>query len=647
VRSAAEIAFRLRQEGMNFSLFLRPPTPRLTAPPSPLAELPAPGPVAAAWRGSAYAAEVVRLAGEVLAGRYDVLGRGPVSYGNPPAWRRDPASGVESGLVYFRRLPYLDPARVGDQKLVWEINRHAHLVTLAQAALFTGEDRYTAEAERQLWHWWEQNPFQRGINWTAALEVAFRAMSWVWLYHLAGGRLSEAARQRLMQELFRHGRHLEYNLSVYASPNTHLLGEAVALHALGRLFPDFPGAARWRETGRRVVQQHMETGVLDDGFYFEQSTYYHVYALDMFLFHALLEPVPESYRRRLGQMMEMTAALAGPGRVLRLLGDDDGGRWFHPYGRRGEFCRGTLAAAGRFLGRNAGAREEDHAVMGDWWMGPRALAAVEQPEPRESRRWAASGLVTLTAHTRHVVLDGGPMGAGTAGHSHADALSLVVYDGERELLHDPGTFCYLSDPAGREWFRSPAAHNTVRVEGREQAEPAGLFSWRARPRVAVEQWESDGRSDWLRAVCTAAGYRHTRQVLFLKDQALLLIWDEVEAAGGPADIRIEQNWHTPVKSEWNGEGGCPLGGGARLWLLTPGAERQTPEAWRSPAYGHRERSWCIRVRNGAGAGPVLAAAVDWRGEVPMELTAAGEIRQGGLRARFHAGGERPWWSVQA
>src|SRR5205807_1437892 len=72
------------------------------------------------------------------------------------------------------------------------------------------------------------------------------------------------------------------------SPNTHLLGEAVALFFLGTLFPDLPHAARWKQRGWQVILEAARKQVRADGFYFEQSTYYHVYALDFFLHARIL-----------------------------------------------------------------------------------------------------------------------------------------------------------------------------------------------------------------------------------------------------------------------------------------------------------------------------------------------------------------------
>ena len=160
-------------------------------------------------------------------------------------------SGKSSGVDYFRGMPYLDFERVGDHKVVWELNRHQHLVLLAQAWRLTGRPEFLREIEAQLEGWWGANPYGYGINWASALEVAFRALSWIWVFHIAGDAMSESFRRRLLDSLYVHGRHISGNLSVYFSPNTHLMGEAVALHAIGVLFPEFPRARRWRREGGR------------------------------------------------------------------------------------------------------------------------------------------------------------------------------------------------------------------------------------------------------------------------------------------------------------------------------------------------------------------------------------------------------------
>ena len=48
-------------------------------------------------------------------------------------------------------------------------------------------------------------------------------------------------------------------------------------------------------------------------------------------------------------------------------------------------------------------------------------------------------------------------------HGHADCLSVVAMLGGREVLVDPGFFCYNGDPDWEVHFRKTGAHNTVNL----------------------------------------------------------------------------------------------------------------------------------------------------------------------------------------
>ncbi len=489
-----------------------------------------------------YGDELAAIAESILAHRFPLLGH-TIETGPEIRWRRDYVSGIETPARYFRFIPYLDRQRAGDHKIVWELNRHQHWVILAQAYLRTRRQALLDEIERQFSSWVAQNPYLRGINWTSALEVAFRALSWIWVLNLAGGELERGFAERLVAELYRHGAYLERNLSVYFSPNTHLLGEAVALHALGKLF----AKRRWVERGGRLVLEQMKRQVRPDGSHFEQSSYYHGYALDMFRFHAALERTPAWYGERLERIEAYLADLMGPSRRLPLIGDDDGGRFL-------------------------GAREVVHEGG------------------RESRFYPDAGMAVMVSSGVHVLVDAGPFGPGSAGHSHSDTLSVVVRAGDEDVLIDPGTYTYVGDPTWRDRFRGSAMHNTVRIGGRDQAVPAGPFRWAGRPRVEVCEWRTGPDQDFLDAVCTYAGFRHRRRVTFFKPDRLEIV-DEVE--GGPA----EQFWHPGAEVRRFGPGEFAIGARARLVCSAAAEWEEGGEfGWRSTAFGTKEPAPVIRVR---------------------------------------------------
>src|SRR5581483_6622484 len=91
-------------------------------------------------------------------------------------------------LAPWFRINFLDFGLVGDHKVIWELNRHQHLVTLAKAWCLSDDQRYASELEAEWYSWQKDNPYPLGINWASTLEVAFRTMSWLWVRQLAAGR---------------------------------------------------------------------------------------------------------------------------------------------------------------------------------------------------------------------------------------------------------------------------------------------------------------------------------------------------------------------------------------------------------------------------------------------------------------------------
>ncbi len=600
MRSAREITFRLRQEAANALLALSSPKLTLRAD-TPLALLPDPKTVADALRGTDYARDLIATADEVLRGRIPIFDT-VIDYGDTMAWRRDPHRGTETPADYFRRIPYLDLAAAGDHKFIWEINRHQHLVLLAQAAVLADRDEYSEYVFRQLEHWWAENPFQHGINWTSALEVAFRAQSWIWIFHLIGARMSAEFRQRFLAELYRHGLHLEYNLSIYFSPNTHLLGEAVALHALGRLFPQFPRSHRWRRLGSGIVAEHMRTSVKPDGNYFEQSTYYQMYALDMFAFHALLEDVSADYRESLARMAEFVASIVSEGGDLLVLGDDDGGRFFHPHGPRPRFARASLAVASVLTGERFFEYDErDLAEIAMWWIGPEGCRRTpDESVELQSRVFADTGIVVMRHGPVAALFDAGPFGPGTAGHSHSDTLSLVVTVGKQEILIDSGTYSYM-DPEWRSYFRGSAAHNTVRIDGHNQAVAAGPFRWTNPPQLDefALHFTANPTQDRATASCRYQGFTHYRTVEF--DGREFFTTDEIAGPAGEHDI--EQFWHFAQEPREVSPGTWAIGD---LAEFTADGGVVEP-SWRSRGFGTKEPAWVIVVRRHASLPMTLHA----------------------------------------
>src|SRR6202451_969350 len=393
----------------------------------------------------AQAEEIIRRANRIRNHRFDLLGYVNLDYGVDIDWHLDAVHGKRAPKIPWYKVRYLDFQQVGDAKIAWELNRHQHFVTLAKAYVLTGEQAFASEVIAQWEHWWKENPYPIGLNWASSLEVAFRALSWIWTFFLLRScpLFTEELRRRWIAGLGVSGRHIANYLSTYFSPNTHLLGEALALFFLGTLF-SFPSSQAWRENGWAILLREAGKQVLEDGFYFEQSTYYHVYALDMFLHARILAglngvTVSEKFETTLRRMLD-ALLLLGRGGIPYMFGDDDGGRLFD--GNRNRFVHMLdPLATGAVLYRRGDFKRVVETLPEEtlWLLGAKAVADFDSLPSKpscDSTALADSGFYLMAdAECCHqLVMDAGPLGAESGGHGHADALSVWLVRNGQTLL---------------------------------------------------------------------------------------------------------------------------------------------------------------------------------------------------------------------
>ena len=145
-----------------------------------------------------------------------------------------------------------------------------------------------------------------------------------------------------------------------------------------------------------------------------------------------------------------------------------------------------------------------------------------------------------------MLVDAGPLGyLSIAAHGHADALSLVLNIGDREILIDPGTYSYHTDPAWRRYFRSTLAHNTVGIDGEDQSVQAGNFMWTHHAHARCIEFETG--SERQRFIGEHYGYQrledpvvHRREIVFDSRRQLFEVTDMIRCEG---EHRARRAWH--------------------------------------------------------------------------------------------------------
>ena len=552
---------------------------------------------------------------------FDLLGSGPVTLGERINWQRDFVGGFTwSADVLPDDQDTLLLDVPCDIKIPWELSRCHHFVALGRAYAHERDPRYAAEFAAQLQAWLEDNPWPYGVNWSRAMEVAVRAVNWLWAAALFADapQFTPALKRRFLKAMLQHGNHILNNLEFADRNGNHYLSNGVGLVFLGVLFAEFADSAAWRRKGFLIVWGEIEQQVHADGVDFEQGIGYHGLVTEFWYSCVLLcqrngIEVPAEVRERLGRMFDFMLAYTRPDGTFPQIGDNDDGRLAalddEPVGSH----QRHLAIGGAMF-----QRPELLAAAGDafetavWLCGPEVLELPRAREEPRSRAFPTGGVYFMRTADTHLSIDAGEVGMrGIGGHGHADVLSFDFWAAGAGVLVDSGTYTYSGDRRARQALRGTAAHNAVCIDGQDSsrlgsgrwlwliendARPLDV-TWTAEPGIDVFIGSHDGYCRLAQPVT------HTRTIRFDKQRMTWRIEDSVHGVG---EHLVEVFFHPGVAFEQEGDGLCLHAPRGDVWLFGPqNASLRVEDGWISRGYGLRQPA------------QVLVYAV--RGDVPLTL----------------------------
>jgi len=515
---------------------------------------------------------LIAAADRVLEGHYSFFDLEDCDLGDPPQWNRDPLTQHVAELRRAGTIDYRDERVVGNIKYLWEANRHLHLATLAQAHSLTGDMRYALAVRSQVDSWIEQCPVGRGPNWVSALELGIRLINWSITWQLLGGWRSrlfadeegEAFRERWLKAIYEQVRMIAGNLSRFSSANNHLIGEAAGVYVAATTWPMWQQMREWGERCHEILEEECHRQNAPDGGNREQAFGYQTFVLDFLLIAGLAartrgEDFSPVYWRRLEVMIDFLASMTSATGSLPMIGDADDAMVVRLACDPGFSPHESLIATGALLFERPDLAAKAGAIDGKTVTllgigATRALARLRERgragfKPRQ--QFGESGYYLIgaafeTPDEVRLLVDAGPLGyLSLAAHGHADALSFVLNIGDREILIDPGTYAYHTQPEWRRYFRSTRAHNTLFIDGEDQSVQAGNFMWSRHAEARCIEFEPGPGKQ--RFVGEHDGYMrladpvmHRRQIDFDPERQLIEVSDTMRCTGSHTATRA---WH--------------------------------------------------------------------------------------------------------
>jgi len=450
---------------------------------------------------------------------WPLLGFGERCFGNPIEWTRDPLSNYIWPLDYHRDIKLIR-SDGSDVRVLWELNRLGHFLTLASAYSTTNDAAYAAEFWAELRSWIEQNPYGRGPNWTCAMEVALRAINLLAAFEVFRHSpvVDGASLRTFLKLLQQHANYIQRNLEFsHIATSNHYLSDVIGLVWLGLMLPELRDSEEWFEFGRTEMLSEMDKQVLPDGADFEASTGYHRFVTELFLYTFWLcrsnaLKIEEKYWSKLKQMLIYVRAYLRPDGFAPLIGDTDSGQVL-PFVRR---------------------RADDHAYLLEIGALVFDDPTLAETKHLTSQAFPAAGTYIMRDGDLYLCFNASGSGVnGRGSHGHNDALSIEVSAGGQAFIVDPGTYVYSADLARRHEFRSTSYHSTVQIDGKEQntidIKTPFVIGNEANPRVL--EWKTN--ADFDKVVAEHYGYSvtHRRTVVFDKRERMWLIDDEFFGEG--------------------------------------------------------------------------------------------------------------------
>lgn len=455
-----------------------------------------------------------------------------------------------------------------DIREVWEAGRLQH-VSILVAWLQQNGNHPKAPLVREfareaVVRWISVNPFLFGPHYLSAMECGLRVPVFFYaLKFLLDPESREFA--TILEAVYHHAWWIEKRLSLYSSLGNHTVGECIGLVFAGAMFKGAPEGRRWLERGVQILVHELERQVLPDGGPVEQSLNYHRFVLDSYWL--AVEFLEANNIRNCSDIKS------------RLMLGEDFLTTFRDSG-------GALPAIGDC--------DDGHAIAPG--IAPKRITQAYRE--KRCRVFPASGY-TVVRGSNQVLLtfDHGPLGMPPLhNHGHADALSLTLSIAGSQILVDPGTYRYNGEPELRSYFKGTRAHNTVTVDGLDQAVQETGFIW-SRP-FSSKFLE---RKDIHGGIIIAAahdGYerlpepvRHTRTILFFDGKHFLVR----DCFTGKGVHEFELNFHLHPEATVERLGGWwrITRHEAELYMIAHAPDELTlvqgggnPRlGWYSPAYG--------------------------------------------------------------
>lgn len=361
----------------------------------------------------------------------------------------------------------------------FRLNSFKYLLCLADAYEVNKQKKYIEKGFSLINDWIEKNFREiKGDKWNPYV-IAERLMYWIGF--VSAYCNDDSQLQRYAQHIYSQALELKDSLEYQLGAN-HLLSEARALMYAGVFLSD----KSLYKLGKKTLLEEINEQFLPDGGHYERSVSYHVEALQQcFEASMLMKEIKDKDYNLLVKLMYkpfvfLHSMIMADGNIP-LVND---AATDYPF-----LAKDFLYVSNMF------GWHSDKALKGDyssrWNLGfQKNLEKLENKSIFPNTGFYICNL-EKDGHKISVFFDVGDNGPDyNLGHTHADALNVLLTADNKPILVDSGVFTYMPGEQ-RNYCRSTAAHNTVEIDRKNNTEIWSAFRVAKRGHAKILNYHED------------------------------------------------------------------------------------------------------------------------------------------------------------
>lgn len=472
-------------------------------------------------------------------------------------WITNPDSGyVYNTSLHWTEIPDYSP-QAGDIKYVWEKSRFSYLYDIIRYDHHFSQDN--AELVfRDIISWIDTNPVNCGPNYRCSQEMSLRVMNWTFAlyFYRDSPVLTEEVFSKMQYAIYWHLHHIynNINFSRIAVRNNHAITETLMLYLAGIFYPTLPGAAKWKEQGKKWFEEEIAYQVYEDGTFLQFSMNYHRVVVQLLTWAITLsekngEGFSEIvYDRARKSVQFLRTCMVDENGWLPNYGANDGALFFRLTDAHYRDYRPQLQALAAALGMNADIGDQTEDTL--WYDNSKPVTHHWSPGNGAHSFNTGGYYIIREPETLTFIKCGGYKDR----PSQADNLHLDVWYRGRNILMDAGSYKYNTDPETIRYFSGTRSHNTVMLNDQDQMQKGGRFIWyhwtQCQNATLTDEHDAFRFTGTIQSFGQlASGITHKRSVVKRKGDTVWQIHDVISNA--PGDAKITQLWHLPIEERQN------------------------------------------------------------------------------------------------